>query len=89
VREGVLQFNLPNEVPIYEYVGAVYTYKSSISGSGIVGGTDFKLMSESFLGKEPTRADCRCQVENAMKGTCQGSFSTSTTEDLTLYDNGC
>lgn len=86
---GTLSFNGPGQNNIYEYVGAIYSYKSNLKGAGLVGGKELKMLSESFLGKEPTRSDCRCQTQEAVGISCNGSFSTSITEDVTLYDNGC
>ena len=50
----------------------------------IFGGEKINLVSESFLGKEPTRIECLKRVCYAMTGkeTCDGL-------DITLYDNGC
>lgn len=86
---GILSFNNPGLDNIYEYVGVFYNYKTNLKGTGFIGGKEIKMLSESFLGKEPTRSDCRCQTQQAIGISCNGSFSTSITEDVTLYDNGC
>lgn len=56
---------------------------------GVGGGDKAQLLSESFLGKEPSRATCYEMVCAAMTGgrsSCSGSVDET---DITLYDNGC
>lgn len=56
---------------------------------GVGGGEKAKLLSESFLGKEPSRATCYQMVCAAITGgrdSCSGNVDES---DITLYDNGC
>ena len=52
----------------------------------IAGQQKLELVSESFLGKEPTRATCATRVCEAITGN---SGSCSATSDFTLYDDGC
>ncbi len=67
-------------------VGGVTTFQLDIDVLGrLAGQKKLELVSESFLGKEPTRAACAAQICEAITGqeTC------STNMDLTLYDDGC
>jgi hypothetical protein len=55
----------------------------------IAGGDKAKLVTESFLGKEPLRATCfemTCQAITGDRNGCQSKFEIM---DITLYDNGC
>lgn len=55
----------------------------------MAGGDNAKLVSESFLGKEPLRSTCyemTCQAVSGSRNDCQSKFETM---DITLYDNGC
>lgn len=67
-------------------VGGVTFFQLDIDVLGrIAGQKKLDLLSESFLGKEPTRAACAAQVCKAITGqeTC------ATNMDITLYDDGC
>lgn len=67
-------------------VGAATTFEMSIDMIGRVAGqTKLELVSESFLGKEPTRAECASRVCMAMTG----STVCEATMDVTLFDDGC
>jgi hypothetical protein len=90
IGEGQLGINAPHETNLYEYVGTYYMYSPPISFGIFGNGNEGKLLTESFLGKEPSRSDCRCQVQNSVGISCDGtSFSNSITQDVTLFDNGC
>ena len=51
----------------------------------VTGQTELELISESFLGREPTRGVCATRVCKAITGEeiCTSSM------DITLYDDGC
>jgi L1 cell adhesion molecule like protein len=46
-----------------------------------------KEIAESFLGKEPSRADCKCQTQMALGQPCDREVDIR--EEVTVYDNGC
>lgn len=70
----------------YLTVGAYTKFQMSIDVLGrITGQQKLEMVSESFLGKEPTRAECATRVCKAVTGqdNCEGTL------DVTLFDNGC
>jgi len=90
-------FKIPNEsfnineagntdANTYLTVGGVTTFEMPIDILGKVAGSKkLEMTSESFLGKEITRAECATR-------TCYGitqSESCDDTYDITLYDDGC
>lgn len=67
------------------FVGTIYSFEQKLSNSDIIGGkTPMKMTSESFLGREPTRATCVKRICDAMKGV-GGDCGLNTT----FFDNGC
>lgn len=67
-------------------VGAYTTFEVPMDVLGRVAGQKkLELVSESFLGKEPTRAECATRVCEAITGQDDCSMSM----DITLYDDGC
>lgn len=67
-------------------VGTLTTFELYIDILGrITGSKKLEQVSESFLGKEPTRAECAARVCRAIVGseTCTQDM------DITLYDDGC
>jgi hypothetical protein len=67
-------------------VGAYTTFDVPIDILGQVAGQKkLELVSESFLGKEPTRAECATRVCKAL--TDQDVCSSDM--DITLFDDGC
>ncbi len=67
-------------------VGARTTFELPMDMIGRVAGKKkLELVSESFLGKEPTRAECATRVCMAMTG----SEACTDTMDITLFDDGC
>lgn len=67
-------------------VGAYTTFDLTMDMLGkIAGQRKLELVSESFLGKEPTRSECATRVCIAVTGlnNCQDTM------DITLYDDGC
>jgi uncharacterized lipoprotein NlpE involved in copper resistance len=83
-----LEINDDQTVSAGEYlmVGAYTRFSRKMDLVGqITGQTKLDLISESFLGREPTRGVCASRVCYAIKeeDTC------STNYDITLYDDGC
>lgn len=75
------------------FVGAYVKYEKPLSFfRALAGTTPVTYISESYLGKEPVRADCwqrTCQAimlgVTGQTGTCtQGNVN-----DFTVFDNGC
>ena len=81
-----VQINPPQGTPSdYLTTGAVSTFDLPMDIVGqITGQTILELTSESFLGKEPTRAQCAARTCFAMTGT-----NNCDNMDVTLYDDGC
>lgn len=70
----------------YLTVGGVTTFEMEIDALGkIAGQSKLELVSESFLGKEPTRAECYVRVCKAITGRENCSIN----DDVTLFDDGC
>lgn len=70
----------------YLTVGGYTTFELSIDPIGkIAGQKKLEMVSESFLGKEPTRAECASRTCFAITGSnqCVRDF------DITLFDDGC
>lgn len=76
------------------YIGAYSVFERPVSVFRLIaGGEVAKYVSESFLGKEPTRSSCRVQTCTAIMlgltgglGNCSDTISSN---DFTLFDNGC
>lgn len=78
------RFNKPEDV-IPEFVGVYYNYKRKLSDSGFLTGDQrVEYTSESFLGKEPLRAECFDRICDMMRGACN-QFEG----EVTVFDNGC
>jgi hypothetical protein len=76
------------------FVGAVSVFERPLSFfQSITGTTTGKLVSESFLGKDPVRLECwqrTCQaIMLAISGNPTACSSGSQTIDVTVFDNGC
>lgn len=70
----------------YLLVGGKTKFEQKIDALGkMTGAAQLELVSESFLGHEPTRAQCASRVCTAVTG----SSGCENTLDVTLYDNGC
>lgn len=70
----------------YLTVGGFTSFDMSIDPVGRVAGQKkLEMVSEAFLGKEPTRAECARRTCFAITGatTCSRDL------DITLYDDGC
>lgn len=88
VSDSGFVINQAGNIPPDEYptVGASTRFEVTIDALGkIAGQSKLELTSESFLGKEPTRAECASRVCYSLKG----STSCTKSDDVTLYDNGC
>ncbi len=70
----------------YITVGTYSRFNQRVDALGrVAGNTELELVSESFLGMEPTRLGCAMRVCQAVTGqeSCDESM------DITLYDDGC
>ena len=70
----------------YLMIGAYAQFERKIDLIGkITGQTKLELVSESFLGREPTRSVCASRTCYAITGltSCDPKF------DITLFDDGC
>ena len=66
--------------------GVRYDYETSFSTAGMFGGNQMlEMRSESYLGREPDRAEC---VQQTCRGALNGT-GTSCGRAFTLVDNGC
>lgn len=71
----------------YLMVGVYFPFKKKMDIVGrVTGQTELELISESFLGHEPTRSVCASRVCRAITGQdeCTGGRL-----DITLFDDGC
>ena len=72
------------------YVGAWFQFQQKMSIYPLVGGNTLaNLVSESFLGREPTKAQCMRRTLQVMKLKISDYTSGSNSSHLTLFDNGC
>lgn len=80
-----LSFNSPQFSGNKLYVGPYIKIEKNLSPSNFVA-KDIKLtlLSESFLGKEPTRSECLQRVCYAMQ-----ELNSNCEQHVTLVDNGC
>ncbi len=70
----------------YLTVGTYARYNQRVDALGrIAGNTELDLVSESFLGKEPSRVGCAERVCQALTGQSVCSEDM----DVTLFDDGC
>lgn len=68
-------------------VGVYHSFKQNFSPMPLVGGTTpVELVSESFLGREPSRQECLDGICNAFK---QIDGYSSCRNHSTFFDNGC
>lgn len=83
--DPVLKVNHPDFGGRSAYVGVYADFEQAFSIPKLFGGSaPLKLRSESFLGREPTRATCTDMVCKAMQeagGVC--------VKNSTFFDNGC
>lgn len=95
VKDGI-KFNPPDGGK-YEYVGAHIAFTRKLSAFGLLGADQkLELVSEAFLGREPTRADCVARICKAMNSSSLGGFNFNDTScdsgasvEITTEDNGC
>lgn len=82
--DGVLQKNEPGAVGVPVFIGIWVEFSQAFS-LGFVGGKEkIAFRSESFLGREPTRAESAFQICQAIKTVTLGSCD----KQATLDDNG-
>ncbi len=78
--------NDPQSVTNKAFVGIWSQYFVPFGVSDLIGGKEqIKMRSESFLGREPTIAECLAQVCAALKDTGGGRCNSNST----IFDNGC
>ena len=83
-----LKFNIAGSGIIPEFYGAYFEFSRPLSIYKILTGTSkVNFMSESYLGKEPTREECKRQRCKAMGTSCDGGAPSDF--EVTLFDNGC
>lgn len=72
----------------YEYVGVKIEFDRKLNIAGFAdGGQKLHLISESYIGREVVRADCKQRIWDAMgSGMAQ---ENSVTVHITAEDNGC
>jgi hypothetical protein len=68
------------------YIGVRVEYEEQITIPGTNKKISFPFISESYLGMEPTRAECKERICNAMRGVGPGSDCKN---HSTISDNGC
>jgi hypothetical protein len=85
VTASMLQENNPGQVKFSAFVGLYIRYQEKFSIGFVGGKTPLNLVSESFLGREPTRREARNQVCMAMKLSLGLSKCAV---HVTLEDNG-
>ncbi len=72
----------------YIYTGVILSYTQPMSLFAYFGGNvDSVMISESLLGKEPTRGECLERTRKAIEGT--GPRNSDQEKFVTVYDNGC
>lgn len=80
---------------LYEYSGVVVKFKKKFAPFAFMGGTeDVNFISESFLGREPTRGECFKRICDHVMGDhigfqCESSGVNPSEYHITVYDNGC
>ena len=78
--------NLSPSAGEYLMIGATAKFSRKMDVVGkIVGQSKLELISESYLGREPTRGVCASRVCKAITDSEQCSAQL----DITLYDDGC
>lgn len=88
VPDSAFKINQAGDIQPEEYltVGGYTSFDVTIDALGkIAGQSKLELVSESFLGKEPTRAECATRVCYAITG----GVSCDDNLDITLFDDGC
>lgn len=93
VQNNEPQFNSIETNSLYDYTGVYLRFLPPFQ----IGSDDTdsyetnSYVSESFLGKEPSRAECGCQVLNAMgiQSCSGGGYPSNLRDDITVFDNGC
>lgn len=80
-----ISVNDPQTVGKKYYVGTVVNFTQRFPSPMLIGaGKEMNLVSESFLGREPSRFECLTQVCSAITSVI-GSCETH----ATFFDNGC
>ena len=81
-----LMVNNPGSFANKPFIGNYITFKMDFGVSSMIGGKGpITLISESFLGREPSRQECIERICEAFSAIDGGGWSSHTT----IYDNGC
>jgi hypothetical protein len=81
-----LKTNNPGDYPNMPYIGNYITFSMDFGVSSMIGGKGpLTMVSESFLGREPSRQECIERICSTFAAIDGGSCSSHTT----IYDNGC
>lgn len=85
VKDVDFRVNGPSNVSKKIFVGTHVSFTQKFTVSNMLGGQqDIELITESFLGRQPTRGECLEQIVNAMSKYCGDCSSNAT-----FFDNGC
>jgi hypothetical protein len=87
LQSAKIKFNFPQPIgdALPVFVGSTLEFQKPMSVFKVIGGgAQSTMLSESFLGKEPTRHECLESICQAMKIS-----NCSLDQDITLFDNGC
>tara|TARA_Y100001958_G_C20915706_1_gene332034 strand:+ start:74 stop:610 length:537 start_codon:yes stop_codon:yes gene_type:complete len=81
-----LMVNNPGSFANKPFIGNYISFKMDFGVSSMIGGKGpITLISESFLGREPSRQECIERICEAFSSIDGGGCSSHTT----IYDNGC
>lgn len=97
IKSDDFGINAPSDLPDRRsklYVGTYFSFTQRVSLFSKIGGNKVaNLVSESFLGKEPSRHQCLNRICTIMKlkigypSSCP--FDNSASSHATFFDNGC
>lgn len=89
----------PTEMKRSILTGAYFEFQQKLSMMDLLGGNrEVFLVSESFLGKEPSRIECHANICSTIKAKlgayikgdpCANSGTAENNILITLYDDGC
>ena len=91
IKQNEITFLRPGNVDNKLFVGLKTTVEEAFSLAQFIGGKEkIKLISESFLGREPVISECAQGVCAAIKEITGESCGQGTEKGfVTLWDNGC
>lgn len=92
IDNSAFAVNDPGDVGAGEYlmIGAHTTFERKMDVVGrVTGQQKLQLISESYLGREPTRGVCAQRTCFAITGQNGGCHNNGANLDITLFDDGC